>query len=126
MSAATAKKATMIDSKRYTTLRPIPRNLIPLGRGRGHGKNLTDLVVYKEFNERLEEICRFGISPYEVADEIDTQNPEIVMEKSKRKSFVQSFRNLLKDSIKKHGLNGKVDIREYNNGERFFLVGREA
>jgi len=116
----------LLKSMEFTTLIPVSRNSIPLGRGRGHGQSLQDMKVVKEIDTLLTQVVKSGIAPYEVATEIDVNNAEIKAQKSQRKSFTQSFRALLKDKVKAHGLDGKIDVREYNKGERFFLVGRAA
>lgn len=106
------------------TIRPVSKNDIPLGSGRRSGMGLSSLQVIKDFNVALDRICKEGINPYEIAQEIDMASAEIVNQKKKRKTFTQSFRVALKSAVKKHGLQGKLDITESNHGERFYVIGR--
>jgi len=122
MNDGTVNKAATLEFK---TMPNISRSAIPLNRGRGHGANMEDMEVFKEFNRMLDEVVRQGISPYEIVKEIDTTTEEMRKQKSQRKAFTETFRNLLKDCVKAHGLAGQLDVREYNKGERFFIVGRE-
>lgn len=110
----------------FDTMSSISRSEIPLNRGRGHGMDLNDMQAVKDVNKLLDEIVRSGVSPHEIVKEIDASTPEMQKQKAQRKSFTESLRNLLKQCIKDHGLSGQIDIREYNRGERFFLVGREV
>lgn len=109
----------------FTTIRPVSRLDLPLGRGRGRNAKLKSLKVVQEFNALLNQIVEVGFNPYEIVGEIDITGDEILAEAKKRKSFTQTFKKLLRESVKEHGLRGKIDVVEFNHGERFFVVGRE-
>lgn len=108
----------------FKMIRPISRNEIPLGRGKGRGYGLRSMIVIREFEVLLDHIVRSGLNPYEVVGEIDTTIPEIRIEKDRRKSFTQSFRVLLRDLVRERGLSDKIDVMEFNKGEKFFIVGK--
>jgi hypothetical protein len=108
-----------------TTIRPMDKSDIPVSRGRNRA-SMRDLEVVKEFNALLDHINKQNLNPSEIAGEIMLDTPEIAAERGKRKSFAQSFRKLLRTSIKEHGLLGYVDVMEFNHGERLFVVGRSA
>lgn len=114
-----------IEALKLTTIKPISREDLPLGRGR-YGFSLKNLTVIKEFNTLLDHIKNEDVSPFEVLGEIDTNSAEIQREKKARKSFAQSFRTLLKDCVKQHGLQDKIDVMEQGKGFRFFIIGREV
>lgn len=109
----------------FRTIRPIERTELPLGRGRGRNSKLLNLKVVQEFNALLNQIITTGLNPYEIVAEIDISGEEVLAEAAKRKSFPQTFKKLLRDAVKLHGLRGKVDVVEADKGKRFFVVGRE-
>ena len=115
----------LLDGK-FGSLKPISRADIPMGRGRGHASDLNDMQLVKDVNDLLTHVVQHGVSPYEIVREIDISAAEVQKQKKSRKSFTESLRALLKKTVEEHGLAGKIDVREYNKGERFFLVGREA
>jgi hypothetical protein len=118
------KDVNVVSSMNLKTIRPINKNAIPLGRGRGRSVNLQNLQVVRDFNLLLDRICSEGISPYEVAGEICTDDPDIQAEMKRRKSFNQSFRSVLKECVKKHGLKDKIDVLEFDHGKKFYILGR--
>lgn len=120
------KKPTSITSlwaKQFEMIKPLKREDIPSKRGRPTS-SLYDLKVFKEFGTLLGHIKTSGISPFEVVGEIDTNEPTIQAEKTKRKSFTQAFRTILKDCLEEYELTDVIEIREYNHGEKFFIVGK--
>ena len=118
--AKDAKNA--VQALNFRTIKPIERTEIPIGRGRDRG--LSNLTVVKEFNALLDLVVKEGINPYEVAGEIDMNTVEIKMQKSLRKSFTQTFRGILRTAIEEKGLKGKINIMEFNHGEKFFIIGQ--
>lgn len=113
----------MIAALEIKTIRAIMKDDIPLGRGKAGHLDIYSLRVMKDFRSLLEEIRNSGVSPFEVAGEIDMTDPEIQIERARRKSFTQSFRVALRNSIREYDLVGKVEILERAKGSRFFVVG---
>lgn len=109
----------------FKTIRPIQKSEIPLSRGRGKA-TMHELQVVKDFNELLNQVAVRGLNPCEIAGEILLNGPEVEAERKKRKSFAQSFRKLLRQSVKDHGLYKQIDVIEFDKGARFFVVGRSA
>ncbi len=123
-SVQTIRPINLLERMKFQNIRPIQRSEIPLGRGRSKGAGMAQLQVVREFNALLDQINKDGLNPCEIAGEIDVKGPEIEAEKKKRKSFSQSFRKLLRQSVKEHGLSKQIDVMEFDHGARFFVVGR--
>ena len=115
----------IVSTMNFRTIRPIAKLDIPVSHGRGKA-TLHDLAVVREFNELLDHVNQNGLNPCEIAGEIDVTSPEIEAERTKRKSFAQTFRKLLRASVKEHGLSKQIDVVEFDKGARFFVVGRAA
>ena len=115
----------VVTTMNFKTIRPILKSEIPLSRGRGKA-TMHELQVVKEFNALLDQVNNNGLNPCEIAGEILVSGPEVDAERKKRKSFAQSFRKLLRHSVKEHGLHKQIDVIEFDKGARFFVVGRSA
>ena len=124
--ALEGREINVLDGMKFHTIRPISRNDLPLGRGRNRYAGLRHLSVFREINNLLDRVNSEGLNPCEVVGEIDVTTPEITIEATRRKSFVQSFKTLVTECVKKHGFAGKIDVMQFDNGKRFFLVGREV
>jgi hypothetical protein len=110
----------------FETIRPIRRSEIPLTRGRGNNKGLRGLQIVREFAMLLTIAKERGINPYEIAAEIDMTGEEVKQEMTRRKSFNQSFRTLLRAIVKQHEMENVLDVIEYNRGKQYFIVGRAS
>lgn len=116
----------VVTTMHLKTIRPVEKSAIPVSRGKGRGAAIQQLQVVKEFNELLDHINASGLNPCEIAGEIDVSGPDVTAERQKRKSFPQTFRKILRQSVKMHNLQRQVDVIEYDKGARYFVVGRSA
>lgn len=121
------RAVNIVKTLRLSTIKAILKDEIPISRGRHRGSSMRELKVVKEFEELLDQVSKqHGSGPYEIYGELNMKGPEIEAERTKRKSFPQSFRKLLRQSVKARGLGKEIEVVEYNRGERFFVVGKAA
>lgn len=124
LQAVASRPANVLSNMQFRTIRPIAKSDIPISHGRRRGSTMKDLPVFKDFQAMLQTINDKNLNPCEIGGELLMTGPEIETERTKRKSFPQSFRKLLRAEVKSHGLHKQIDVMEFNKGERFFIVGR--
>lgn len=123
---ATVRPINVVRTMNFRTIRPITRADMPVTKGRGQKATMLQLQVVRDFAELLDQVNSKGLNPCEIAGELDVNTEDVLAEREKRKSFVQSFRKLLRSLVKQHGLSKQVDVIEFDKGARFFVVGRAA
>jgi hypothetical protein len=129
MKAATVMQRTqpinIIRNLGLKTIIAIDKDEIPVTRSKGKS-TMYELQVVRDFNEMLDHINKNGLNPCEIAAELNVAGADIEVERKRRKSFSQSFRKLLRKSVKEHSLDNQLEVREFDNGSRYFIVGRSA
>lgn len=125
MQRSQVRPINVVETMRFRTIRPIERTSLPVGRSHNRA-TIRNLEVVREFNSLLDEVCKKGLNPCEIVGELDVSGPDVEAERQKRKSFAQTFRKLLRASVKEHGLAKQIEVVEFDKGARFFVVGRAA
>lgn len=109
---------------RFSSIRPLKREEIPDRVYRHKQGSLSDLQAVKELDAMFAEVSKGDVKPYEIVGEINMESQEIIKAKTEKKRFLPSFRIILKNSLEKHNLSGKIDV--VTRGERLFIVGRDS